>query len=62
METSGCVKFADNVVMSEDNSANIGWGQDLVAATLDFVKRLVDIDIDHTEFCLLNAVVLTYPG
>ena len=48
--------------MSSEESVKIGWGSDLVSATLDFVNRLKDVIIDRTEFCVINAIVLTYPG
>ena len=48
--------------MSAEESIDVGWGYDLISATLDFIVRLSDISIDHTEFCLINGLVLTYPG
>lgn len=57
----GYVRFSDSFVLSKEESISIGWGQDLISATLDFVRRLKDVYIDHTEFCILNAIVLTYP-
>jgi hypothetical protein len=57
----GSVKFAEGVMLSIEESVNIGWGQDLIKCTLEFIQRLKDIILDRTEFCILNAVVLTYP-
>ena len=56
------MKFAEGIVMTPEQSVNIGWGQELINSTLEFISRLTDVAIDRTEFCLLNAVVLTYPG
>ena len=56
------VKFAHGIILNPDQSTEMGWGKDLISCTLEFVARLRDIDIDATEFCILNAVVLTYPG
>ena len=48
--------------MTPEQSVSIGWGHDLITCTLEFISRLTDVSIDRTEFSLLNAVVLTYPG
>jgi len=48
--------------MSAAQCKRLGWGDELVNCTLDFITRLRGIEIDLTEFCILNAVVLTYPG
>ena len=57
----GMFKFAQDIVMSPERCLEIGWGQDLCEYTLEFIGRLRGFKIDVTEFCLLNAVVLTYP-
>ena len=56
------VRFADNIMMSVEEGTNIGWGKDLILYTLDFVSSLREINMDLTEFCILNAIILTYPG
>ena len=56
------VRFADSVLMSADEGVDIGWGKDLISYTLDFVNSLREINMDLTEFCILNAIILTYPG
>ena len=48
--------------MTTEESVNIGWGKDLITFTVEFIQRMKEISTDHTEFCLLNAVILTYPG
>jgi len=48
--------------MSVSQCRNLGWADDFVTCTLEFISRLRTILIDNTEFCLLCAVVLTYPG
>ncbi|KAK2170012.1 hypothetical protein LSH36_5g17030 [Paralvinella palmiformis] len=55
------VRFADSVLMSADEGVDIGWGKDLISYTLDFVNSLREINMDLTEFCILNAIILTYP-
>ncbi|XP_013405267.1 steroid hormone receptor ERR2 [Lingula anatina] len=60
-EFEGAVRFAENILMSKEESVEIGWGQDLVLATLDFVRRLKDLFLDRVEFCILNGLILTYP-
>ncbi len=48
--------------MTPEQSIHIGWGSDLINCTLEFIERLEDISMDRTEFCIMNAVVLSYPG
>ena len=62
MDLERKVKFAKGVVMAPCGSSNIGWGSDLINCTLEFIARVKDAKFDKTEFCILNAVVLTYPG
>jgi len=56
------VRFAEHLVLKPDEGVSIGWGLDLINSTLEFVARMKCIQMDHTEFCILNAIVLTYPG
>lgn len=55
------VRFAEGLVLTPEDSGNIGWGKDLVSCTMEFITKVREINLDHTEFCILNAVVLTYP-
>jgi len=48
--------------MSVSQCRNLGWGDDFVTCTLEFMSRLRSIAMDCTEFCILCAIVLTYPG
>ncbi|ELT92951.1 hypothetical protein CAPTEDRAFT_224945 [Capitella teleta] len=61
LEFESGIKFAKGVILTGDESLNIGWGKDLIMFTGEFVQRLKEVQIDHTEFCLLNAIILTYP-
>ena len=56
------VKFADGVNLNLSAHGDLGWGMDLVQATLKFVSRVRKLCMDRAEFCMLNAIVLTYPG
>lgn len=62
MDLDGKVNFVDGCAMSVDQGKHIGWGKDLISCTLDFINCLKDINMDDTEFAILNAIVLTYPG
>lgn len=62
METSNCIKFAEGLIVPTELAQGVGFGKELVNATTEFASRLKEIDIDLTEFCCLNAIVLTYPG
>lgn len=62
MEYDDALRFADNIVVPRSVCATMGWGQELVHATLEFAARLKELDLDKVEFVLMNAIVLTYPG
>ncbi|XP_074652492.1 retinoic acid receptor RXR-alpha-B-like [Tubulanus polymorphus] len=61
LETPGRVRFSTNVILSPRDGVDVGWGKDLINATLEFVSRMKDVYMDTTEFNLLNVLVLTYP-
>jgi len=54
--------FAEGVVLHKSVCEKMGWGQELVHATLDFSVRLKELCIDQIEFAMMGAIVLTYPG
>jgi len=61
IECPGGLKFhADHVVNAKD-CCQYGWDIELMESTLEFVSRLAQTHIDRTEFCILNAILLTYP-
>lgn len=62
MGLENTIKFAENVMMTPEEVHTLGWGKELVNATIDFAVRLSEVNLDLTEFCILNAIVLTYPG
>lgn len=62
MGLDNMIKFAEQVVMSLEETQTMGWGKELVNATVDFAVRLSELSLDLTEFCILNAIILTYPG
>ncbi|XP_060606508.1 retinoic acid receptor RXR-alpha-B-like [Ruditapes philippinarum] len=61
MEYDDALRFADNIIVPRSVCATMGWGQELVHATLEFATRLKELDLDKVEFALMNAIVLTYP-
>nr|KAG5693572.1 hypothetical protein BaRGS_011697 [Batillaria attramentaria] len=61
MGLENMIRFADNIIISLEECQSMGWGKELVNATVDFASRLSEINLDLTEFCVLNAIVLTYP-
>ena len=61
MHLESKIKFSEDIVLPLDYCSNLGWGKELVDGTIDFAQRLKDINLDLTEFCILNAVVLMYP-
>jgi len=56
----GYVQIADGLTISEEQAEKLGWGAELVACTVEFVNRLVDMQYDRTEFAILNAIILTF--
>jgi hypothetical protein len=62
MDTTNCIKFAEGLVVPIELAQGVGWGKELINATTEFASRLKEIEIDLTEFCCVNAIVLTYPG
>ena len=62
MGMDNMIKFADQINIPVDEVQTMGWGKELVNATVDFANKLVELNLDLTEFCILNAIVLTYPG
>lgn len=55
------LRFADNIILPRSVAMTMGWGQELVHATLEFASRLRELNLDKVEFALMNAIVLTYP-
>jgi hypothetical protein len=62
LDCQDAVRFGSNLTMTPAQVRRLGWGDELVNATVDFIKRLRGIQFDLTEYCILNAIVLTYPG
>ena len=62
LDCAGSVRFCNSLMMSVNQCRNLGCGDDFVTCTLEFISRLRNIAIDSTEFCILCAIVLTYPG
>lgn len=62
MDSGGRVKFAEGLELAPEETSSMGWGHELVNCTLEYINRLQDVRLDETEFSILNAVVLTYPG
>lgn len=55
------IKFAEGLVIPVGMAEKMGWGFELVQSTVDFTARLKELNIDHAEFCIMSAIVLTYP-
>ncbi|XP_070201916.1 retinoic acid receptor RXR-alpha-B-like isoform X3 [Littorina saxatilis] len=61
MGLENMIKFADQILIPVDEVQTMGWGKELVNATVEFANKLLELNVDLTEFCILNAIVLTYP-
>ncbi|WAR05068.1 RXRAA-like protein [Mya arenaria] len=53
--------FAEGVILHRSLCETMGWGQELVQATLEFSCRLRQLNCDKVEFAMMSAIVLTYP-
>ena len=58
----GLVTLTPRIQVSEEQAKSIGWGPELIGATLEIVQIMEELGIDETEFSALAAIVLTYPG
>lgn len=61
MGLENVIKFANGLLVPTNFDTNVGLGNELINASLEFCLRLRSIQLDHSEFCILNALVLTYP-
>lgn len=55
-----CVKIAEHIILNKDSAAELGWGQDLICGSIDFISQMQDLSMDLNEFSALCAIVLTY--
>jgi len=56
------LRFCNSLIMSASQCRNLGWGDHFVTCAFEFVSQLRTISVDNTEFCVLCAIVLTFPG
>lgn len=61
MHLENKIKFTEDVILASDYCESMGWGKELIDGTVDFAQKLKEINLDLTEFCILNAIVLMYP-
>ncbi|CAL1535243.1 unnamed protein product [Lymnaea stagnalis] len=61
MDLDDKIKFCEDIILPLEHCETMGWGRELVDGTIDFAQRLKDINLDLTEFCILNGIVLMYP-
>ena len=62
LECNDSIRYAEGIVVNVTNTSESEWVRELFNCNLAFVKRLREISMDTTEFSILNAIVLTYPG
>ncbi|KAK0069285.1 retinoic acid receptor RXR-alpha-B [Biomphalaria pfeifferi] len=61
MDFENKIKFCEDLILPMNYCESMGWGKELVDGTIEFAQRLKDINLDLTEFCILNGIVLMYP-
>ena len=62
MDTPGKLKFFPEFILTLDECVAIGWNRQVCSSNLELVDRFRALDFDLTEFSILSAVVLLYPG
>ena len=55
-----CVKIAEHIILNKDSAAELGWGQDLICGSIDFIAQMQDMAMDVNEFSALCAIVLNF--
>lgn len=55
-----CVKIAEHIILNKESANELGWGQDLICGSIDFISQMQDISIDVNEYSALCAIVLTF--
>ena len=55
-----CVKIAENIILNKDSATELGWGQDLICGSIDFIAQMQDISMDVNEYSALCAIVLMF--
>ena len=60
--SQGLVILSNKIHVSEKHAESVGWGPELVSATLEIVQIMEELNIDETEFSALASIVLSYPG
>lgn len=55
-----CVKIAEHIILNKDSAHELGWGQDLICGSIDFIAQMQDISMDVNEFSAMCAIVLTF--
>lgn len=57
----GLVVLSSKIQVSESDAAQVGWGTEIVTATLEIVQIMEELKIDETEFSALATIILAYP-
>jgi hypothetical protein len=55
-----CVKIAEHIILNKDSANELGWGQDLICGSIDFIAQMQDITMDVNEYSALCAIVLLF--
>jgi hypothetical protein len=55
-----CVKIADNIILNKDSAHELGWGQDLICGSIDFIAQMQDVSMDVNEYSAVCAIVLMF--
>ena len=55
-----CVKIAEHIILNKESANELGWGQDLICGSIDFIAQMQDIAMDVNEFSALCGIVLMF--
>ena len=56
------IRFGQNLICEKNEVTALGWTEDLVDTTLEFVDKLRSLNLDANEFACLCGLVLLCPG
>ena len=56
------IRFGQSLICEKNEVTALGWTEDLVDTTLEFVDKLRSLNLDANEFACLCGLVLLCPG
>ena len=54
------IRYTTGDILTEEEALESGFDSELISVTVFFIDQLKSITLDHTEFCVIQAVMLTF--